>query len=394
MIDTGGYLFQRADLYGITVASVPDIVVDTATTTDSSTVTATYDIAGIAVTQPLTFNIYRSASQASYTSADLIGTDTLSASDTKDLSVGHHQVKLNLTSGKLLPDPLHEYVHIVANPGRTVPEANYANDTAYFRIYVLGVVSHGFALPGATTLPAWEVNTARELTIDDYYDAVIQVNWLAASNTAAANEAVAAGDLWYAQVKTRADQLAASHPGNIVDLHLIGHSRGTVVVTEIARDFLGTSDPAISGAYINLTLLDPHPANNFLYEKAFYSAYPLTYPLVVIPYLAFQTKAIDPQIVIPSNVKNINIYYQQSSYLNGFILTNLSEFHLNLWGEGPGDGIIDQSSAPIQWHSLTNVVDTTIGPGGSKIGPIGHSEVPIWYEVHVVDAGKASSLGS
>jgi hypothetical protein len=55
----------------------------------------------------------------------------------------------------------------------------------------------------------------------------------------------------------------------------------------------------------------------------------------------------------------------------------------NPWGEGPSDNaIVDQSAAPIQWHSLTNVVDPVLGP-------IGHTQVPDWYQTYVVNEGKA-----
>src|SRR5207237_8884335 len=45
-----------------------------------------------------------------------------------------------------------------------------------------------------------------------------------------------------------------------------------------------------------------------------------------------------------------------------------------------------------QWHYLTNVNDSAIEPSGSPIGLIGHSEVPLWYEVHAVEAGMAASV--
>ncbi len=65
---------------------------------------------------------------------------------------------------------------------------------------------------------------------------------------------------------------------------------------------------------------------------------------------------------------------------------------MNLWGEGPTNGIIDQSSASIVWHVLSNLNDATPIPHlGTKIGPIGHSEVPLFYEAHIVDKGLSLS---
>jgi hypothetical protein len=96
----------------------------------------------------------------------------------------------------------------------------------------------------------------------------------------------------------------------------------------------------------------------------------------------------DPQIVIPKNVAVAEIYYQHTTY-SGFRSSNSTEYALNLWGEGPSNGITNQSPSAIQWHNLTGVNDSTIGPSGKAIGLIGHSEITDWYETHVVVAGVA-----
>src|SRR4051794_20594408 len=55
-------------------------------------------------------------------------------------------------------------------------------------------------------------------------------------------------------------------PGDGIDLHLIGHSRGSVVVSQaaIALQELdqGGSLPQLTAGRLRLTFLDPHPAHN------------------------------------------------------------------------------------------------------------------------------------
>jgi hypothetical protein len=51
-----------------------------------------------------------------------------------------------------------------------------------------------------------------------------------------------------------------------------------------------------------------------------------------------------------------------------------------LWGETPA-AIPNQSSQPIESQNLTNVIAATIGL-------IGHSEVPDWFMMNVVEANK------
>ena len=166
-----------------------------------------------------------------------------------------------------------------------------------------------------------------------------------------------------------------------------------VVVNQAITDLLGTTTPALQGSYIEETLLDPHPASSSI--PNLYSAAPPTTPtqqLILAEYNAFESADADPQIVIPKNVSAVEVYYQNSSY-SDFPISSEGEYALDLWGEGPSAGIIDNSSAAIQWHDLSNATDPTkIPDAGSKageIGPIGHSEVPLWYEAHVVDAGNS-----
>ena len=211
-------------------------------------------------------------------------------------------------------------------------------------------------------------------------------NWMATALLQRSGQAVAAGDQLYSQIIVAADSLAAGHAGDVVDLHLIGHSRGAVVVNRALRDLVGTTDPALQGSYIRETLLDPHPAGAS--TLSLYSANPSTSFLVVLAYRQMENAMADPQVTIPKNVAIAEVYYQHTVY-SAFRNSNSTEFALNIWGEGPGNGIVNNSPNAIQWHNLTGVVDMTIGPSGKAIGPIGHSEITDWYETHIVVAGVA-----
>ncbi len=54
------------------------------------------------------------------------------------------------------------------------------------------------------------------------------------------------------------------HVHDVIDVQLIGHSRGTSVVGQAMQELLDnlSSQPlALQEGYFELTLLDPHPAN-------------------------------------------------------------------------------------------------------------------------------------
>ena len=174
-----------------------------------------------------------------------------------------------------------------------------------------------------------------------------------------------------------------------------------VTVSRAMQDLVGITDHALEGSYIEATLLDPHPANGSTIFLA--SINPLVYsnPVTLslfVYYEALATREDDPQVVIPRNVKQVEVIYQHSSFTDFVYLSQglhlnstliiAYEFIVNLWGEGPDDGIVNQSTATISWIDLSNktIPNTTT--------PIGHSEVTEWYQWTVVDAGTAYSIGA
>ncbi len=188
------------------------------------------------------------------------------------MSIGSHQgVKLSLTAPNgqpltaLTPNTALPFIVVQANPNGSIAESDSSNNTASFETHTLGVIAHGLELDPTLWLlnqvPAWEMQMAAALQQRDGYQAVIPFNWIRLSILPFPQAIQLAGSELYQQVVAEADQLAAQHPGDVVDINFIGHSRGTVVISEVLQDLVGTNDPALRGGYMQMTLLDPHPAN-------------------------------------------------------------------------------------------------------------------------------------
>jgi hypothetical protein len=374
----------------IVPSALPDIQMLFATTTDSRTISVNYNITGESLAgQSLSFNVYRSSGYGSLNGAQLIGTASLPSSDSSDLGLGSHQgVKLSLTAPNgqsltsLTPNPALPFIGVVANPNGTIVESSTADNTASFETHTLGVIAHGFALDLAAlffnTPPAWETQMAAALQQQDGYEAVIAFNWVRLSILPFPMAIGLAGSELYQQVVAEADHLAAEHPGDVVDINFIGHSRGTVVISETLQDLVGTNDPALRGGYMQMTLLDPHPANNLFGHFSWVPAIQVSDDLAALT-LLFQELTRDPQVLVPSNVMQAQLFDQQTPAGQLGFQSPL-EFLLNLWGE-TASAIPNQSSQPIEVQSLTNVV----APG---IGRIGHEQVHEWYQANVVDTDQ------
>jgi hypothetical protein len=365
------------------LSATPDIQMLGATTTDSRTISVSYNIAGADLTgQTLNFNIYRSANFNSLAGAQLIGTAAIPASDSADLSVGQHQgVQLALTGTNgqpltaLTPNTALPFVVVVANPGGTIAESNTTNNTASFETHVLGVVVHGiefnFFRP---TTPAWETQMATALQQVDHYEAVIPFNWVQESLMPFPGFTAKAASQLSQQVLAEVNQLASQHPGDVVDINFIGHSRGDVVISQTLQDLEGVNNPAFHGGFIQMTMLDPHPANN-LFGPLNWDPNNLLADYIAAVAFIFQAIVQDPQVVVPSDVTQAEVFDQQTP--SGQHFSAPVEQFLNLWGEGPS-ALPNQSGQPIPSQNLTGA----IAPG---IGLIGHDEVHDWYMANVVE---------
>jgi hypothetical protein len=174
----------------------------------------------------------------------------------------------------------------------------------------------------------------------------------------------------------------------VVDLHLIGHSRGTAVISQAFRSLEANPGPrALQLGFFQGTYLDPHVARNFgplsagLAELAAgtgvstvgafsYDPARLTARLFAAGTLAFQAGADDPPAFVSANVDRAEMYYQRLA-----------------WDQtAPGSverlvGVNFLSPLPseVPNFSANPIVATDLGPQG-----VGHYEVPVWYLNNVV----------
>jgi len=302
------------------------------------------------------------------------GFQTLTPSAAGGGQTGHFAL-----AAELPIDPARKYVLVVANPDKLVAEQNEANNTAFFRTLVIGAVAHGFTLTG--TAPDWTTGVAAVLK-QRGYDAALPFNWAPFSQMPTPNVTVLAGQVLANWVRTAAGILAVM-PNDVVDVHLIGHSRGTAVVSQAFQDLQqNPGPPALQLGFFKETLLDPHvarnqgtlaaglaelSANTGLSQVGQFSYNPLN-PLgraFGVGTLLFQAATQDPPAFVPANVDQAEVFYQRLT-----------------WDQvAPGglDRLIGFNFVPPPLESVPNlsgkpVLSLNVGAFG-----IGHYGVPVWY---------------
>jgi hypothetical protein len=357
-------------------ASTPDIAVVSATTSDSRGVAVTYRIAGASLAGAISIAIYRSADNRFDPASDVkLGEGTVSGTE---LDPGSHTITVGLPGG--LPiDPAHPYVLAVADPGGVVAKSDETNNVGSFRTFVIGAVAHGLELTPGT--PAWIGVMAASLRREGY-DAAIPFDWSTFSSLPFPGATALAGQRLAAAVAATAQQLQLQpqfHPGDVIDLHLIGHSRGAVVISQAALDLeaieqAGALSPLRAG-WLKLTFLDPHPAHNVPSAgdpagRTFSASNGPVGRLFQAGYRLFSAAAQDPAVVVPGNVDDAEVYYQQTDHRGTTSpdespVANLAEKFFVPWGEVPVLG------GPARYYNLTGIVH-------------GHYEVHDWYQSNVV----------
>lgn len=356
-----------------------------ATTVDSQSVTYTYEIENSSLDTPLDIAFYRSAKNHFDPTHDIkIGDQILTGAD---LGPGTHTETAKLAGG--LPiDPAHPFVLAVADPQDVIAgseDPKDTHDTASFRTFIIGAVAHGFELtPG---FPPWVGTMANSLKKDGY-DATIAFDWSATSGLPAPGMTVLAGQSLADAIATTVMQLPQLGPGDVIDLHLIGHSRGAVVISQAALDLEAMEQkgilPQLRAGYLKMTFLDPHPAHNLHSfgnpTQTWFSASPGPLGrLGFLLYTQFQAAAHDPEVVVPNNAADAEVYYQHTPYRQTFspdenLLVNFSEKFFINWGEVPvlGENRMPlRGGAVVHYYDLTQIVH-------------GHYEVHDWYQQNVV----------
>src|SRR5262249_54877958 len=138
-------------------------------------------------------------------------------------------------------------------------EDNESNNTASFRKLALAVTVHGLSLSGQK--PTW-IDQAADLLEHQGYAGSIRLDWAEVSRRPLPRQGGQTGLELAAMIRQKAAELA-TQPNDVIDLHLIGHSRGNTVITVALLALQGQPGPAgLDLGFTKLTLLDPHVARN------------------------------------------------------------------------------------------------------------------------------------
>ena len=262
---------------------------------------------------------------------------------------------------------------------------------ANFQIYTIAAVTHGQMIFGAPSNSQWMEPLANGLK-NEGYNAVVQTYWNNLS--VSPGQAEAAAFSMYYQLVADAGGLSGLQPNDIIDVQLIGFSRGASVIgvamNELVTDYenmvTNLQDAAqLQHGYYEMTFLDPHPANSgtngqvgtagLQAAAAFFSLnWTVGEIATVVANLGNDlVNAIDqdPAITVPPRVNQVVDYYQHN---DNFALSLRSvensyccmEAVFNLWGDPAEITIADPAT------TLSATFDI------SSFG-VGHGEVPLWF---------------
>jgi len=351
----------------LALSSVPSVAMVSATTMDSKSVTIDYTVSSQKpLTSPLQFGVYRSATDQFGPGASLVAQITVSPDSARALdsagrslfAPGVHQATFSLPAG-LPPYPEKPYVLVVADPGSPLATSD-PTETAAFRVYTIGVVTHGgIQNPSWKYGPPWQLQIA-DMMKHEAFDSVIAYNWALASSTPGA--AIQQSPRLARDILHSASKFPA---GSIIDLVIIGHSEGTVVNAYALARLKNEMPPGLRAGYIVDTLLDPHAANDHVPGQQ-YSTAGILGGLANALISNYQAKANDPPAFVPSFVDQALVFYQHNKATPGGIY--------NLWGQVP----VVSHGPLIHYFNLSAAGATHSGNTG----------VNLWYRDYV-----APSLG-
>jgi hypothetical protein len=362
--DPDNVVAETDETNNVAALAIPDIVLKSATTDDSRSVRFEYEVTGAPIDQ-FQVNVYRSArpdfSPGHFDPSQDVQVDSRLI---QGATPGPHSERWDVP---LPTDPAHPYVFVAADPADRVPETDESNNVASFRKRVLGVVTNGLIPTGFLApfgaRPEWVYQTAALLHDTQMYDVAIPFDWSFISVLPIPQVAVRAGTALAGQVGSTIQQMKASWPNDIIDVHLIGHSRRAVVISTALAALQANVE--VTRGYATMTMLDPHPAHNHPLDPQ-YSASPEVLGRILEGIVErFQERAQDPEVIVPANVDKAQVFYQHTPWYR--ISSGIEQF-LNLWGEVP---VINRSSAPVEYHDLT-APDMT------------HRLVVDWYVAHVL----------
>ncbi|MGO9915893.1 MAG: hypothetical protein ACLQIB_14455 [Isosphaeraceae bacterium] len=340
-------------------SAVPAIQMLSAATTDSKSVTIQYRVnQSPDSTGPIELGIYRSNDGQFDSSDSLVDTVTLAAAGsaagpgaiTVDqngepaTAAGTHELSIPLPGG-LPPYPAKPYVLVVADPGSPSATAD-PQQTASFRVYTIGIVTHGgIQDPSWRHGPPWENESARMMR-QEGFDSVIAYNWALQSSTA--GDAIKQSPRLARMILDVAGKFPPNDP---VDLEFIGHSEGTVVNTYAIVALERQMTPQLKSGFIEDILLDPHAANENVpgQQMSFGGALGGLARVIVNDY---QAVAKDPPVMVPSVVDQALVFFEHSQAAASAIY--------NLWGQVP----VKSYGPVVHYYNLTDMGVTHSGKTG------------------------------
>ena len=330
--------------------------------------------------------VYRSADQTFDAGDQLVGGGIIPPP-----AGGPFGVASAVLNGPLPLDPARDFVLVVADPFQQIPESIETNNVASFRKIAIAAVTHGFSITGN---PAdYLVPLAAQIQAEGY-DFAFPFLWTPLSQIPTPNGTTIAGQILAQTVRNVATALS-TRPDDVIDVHLIGHSRGTSVVSQAFQDLTVNPGPRqLALGYFKQTLLDPHVARNFgplglgqlevlnasgteaVSQVAQVSFNPSSdfSRAFVLATLAFQSVAMDPPAFVPAAVDEAEVFFQRLPWnqttfvIPGFTTTAEQLIGVNFLGTVPVGN---------PFGRFIRYID--LGPQG-----VGHYEVPEWYQFNVV----------
>lgn len=326
-----------------------------ATTTDSQSVTVTYELTGGPLEAPVALGVYRSTDPQWGPEDTAVATVPLGPG----LAEGTHTVTLPLPEGLPL-QPARPHVLVVADPARTSPDVDPARSTADFEKHSVAIITHGgMQSKGASRGPWWQRRMAQELESQGY-DNVVPFVWASQSRTPGSMQKQVPR-----LVKTIQNAVSAFQSKVPVDVHVIGHSEGAILDSLALQRLAdtGTEPAAMTAGFTQVTMLDPHAASTGIQGQQYSSSNGVFGSIAKLVIDQYQSSADDPPPFVPSNAEDADVFFQR---------THVSEAQsnrgwYNLWGQVPVLG-------EARYFDLT-------GPGLSHSGRFG---VYDWYIGNVV----------
>jgi hypothetical protein len=253
---------------------------------------------------------------------------------------------------------------------------------------------------GATLVHPWVGRMANSLSERRCYERVEQLDWAVPSTRPTLRNTTNAAVMAHARMRTAELEAlgeGSEGSGDVVDWTLIGHSRGAVVLSELLK-LLKEDSSWSRGGLIKVTLLDAHPASNSWHSDISYDPGWAISAATYVSYSRFQEAARDPPIELPGStgIDQVEVWYQHATWQDVTPLWAAYLDRSNLWGQTEQQFKIDPSIAKaVAVRDITGAsyaddadcrIDAKVGRVCPYPAPVGHSTVPDYYRVTMIDS--------